>query len=178
MKITVVVDLSEFYTEEDGQSFSNEIKNEIASRVKTQVWKDFQDLALEELKLLVNAEFTKVKEMNLNKIVEDIFANEKLKKNQNSTEMISVKDYITEKIKNDYFSERNNAEAIFKNLISNFENKFNLELKNTSDALGKELKQRYDLLFASQIVTKLNEQGLLREDVAKILLGSGDESKE
>jgi len=54
MKINVQVDLSEFYTEEEGQSFSDEIKNEISSRVKNQVWKDFQDKALEELKLLVN----------------------------------------------------------------------------------------------------------------------------
>lgn len=33
-----------------------------------------------------------------------------------------------------------------------------------------DLKARYDLLFASQLVSKLNENGMLREDVARLLL--------
>jgi len=177
MKINVTVDLSEFYTEEEGQSFSEEIKNEISSRVKNQVWKDFQDKALDELKLLVNAEFAKSKELNISYVIAEIFSAEKLKKNQNSSEMVTVKEYITEKIKADYFSERQSAESVLKGLVTGFENKFNIELKQSSDAISKEIRERYDLLFASQIVTKLNEQGLLREDVAKILLGSGNDSK-
>lgn len=32
------------------------------------------------------------------------------------------------------------------------------------------MKQRYDLLFASQIVAKLDEHGLLKEDIAELLL--------
>jgi len=177
MKINVTVDLSEFYTEEEGQSFSEEIKNEISSRVKNQVWKDFQDKALDELKNLVNTEFTKSKELNISYIISEIFSSEKLKKNQNSSELITVKEYITEKIKSDYFSERQSAESVLKSLVAGFENKFNSELKQSSDAISKEIRERYDLLFASQIVTKLNEQGLLREDVAKILLGSSNDSK-
>lgn len=43
------------------------------------------------------------------------------------------------------------------------------ELKKLADKFGKEIKDRYDLLFASQIVAKLNEQGMLKEDVAKML---------
>lgn len=35
---------------------------------------------------------------------------------------------------------------------------------------GKEMKERYDLLFASQLVAKMSETGLLKEDVAKLLL--------
>ena len=34
------------------------------------------------------------------------------------------------------------------------------------------MKQRYDLLFASQIVAKLDEHGLLNEDIAELLLPS------
>lgn len=43
-------------------------------------------------------------------------------------------------------------------------------IERQAKAQGEELKKRYDLLFASQIVAKINEQGLLKEDVAKLLL--------
>jgi len=36
--------------------------------------------------------------------------------------------------------------------------------------LGDELKKRYDVAFANQIVVRIHEQGLLKDDVAKLLL--------
>lgn len=39
-----------------------------------------------------------------------------------------------------------------------------------SEALGKELKARYDMLFASQIVIKMGKQGLLKPGVVDTLL--------
>jgi hypothetical protein len=44
------------------------------------------------------------------------------------------------------------------------------QTKKATDSISKELKERYDLLFASQIVSKLHENGMLKEDVAKLLL--------
>ena len=35
---------------------------------------------------------------------------------------------------------------------------------------GKELKERYDLVFATQVVKSLDKQGLLKENVAKLIL--------
>jgi hypothetical protein len=43
-------------------------------------------------------------------------------------------------------------------------------IKKLAKEFGDELKKRYDLLFATHIVSKLNENGLLKEDVAKMLL--------
>jgi hypothetical protein len=176
MKITVTVDLAEFYTEEEGQSFSNEIKNEIASKIKNQVWKDFELKALSEMKQLVTEEFEKSKSLNINSIVEKILKNKQIKKKENNSEMITIEEYITKQLTDCYFSERNSAEQVMKNQISSFEDKFQREIKNTSDTIGKELKDRYDLLFASQIVSKLNENGMLKIDVAKLLLNSENES--
>lgn len=44
-------------------------------------------------------------------------------------------------------------------------------IKKSVTTQVEELKKRYDLLFATQIVSKLNEQGMLKEDIAKLLLG-------
>lgn len=44
------------------------------------------------------------------------------------------------------------------------------QIKELAKKFGDEMKQRYDLLFASQIVAKLDEHGLLKEDIAKLLI--------
>lgn len=43
-------------------------------------------------------------------------------------------------------------------------------IENLAKKFGDEMKQRYDLLFASQVVAKMNKNGFLKEDVAKLLL--------
>ncbi len=43
-------------------------------------------------------------------------------------------------------------------------------LKKTAESCAKEIRSRYDLAFASQIVLKMNENGLLKDDAAKLLL--------
>lgn len=42
--------------------------------------------------------------------------------------------------------------------------------REQADKAHAELKARYDLLFASQLVTRMNESGMLRDDVARLLL--------
>jgi len=175
MKINVTVDLSEFYTEDQENSFSEEIKSEIAARVRNQVWKDFESSAMHELKQMVHAEFEKTKGENVTSIVSRVIASKKIKKSDNNSELVTIEEYVTEKITKDYFSERQSAESIMRNLISNFESKFNSELKQNSETISRELRDRYDLLFASQIVTKLNENGMLKSDVARLLLGPENE---
>lgn len=172
MKINVTVDLAEFYTQDEENSFSEEIKNEISARVKSQIWNDFKEIALHEVKQLVISEFEKTKVENVTSIVSKLISSKKIKRSDNSFELVTIEDYVTEKITKDYFSERQSAETVMRGLISNFESKFNNELKQNSETISRELKDRYDLLFASQIVTKLNENGMLKTDVAKLLLGS------
>lgn len=43
-------------------------------------------------------------------------------------------------------------------------------IKSLAKDFANEMKERYDLLFASQLVAKMSETGLLKEDVAKLLL--------
>lgn len=175
MKITVTVDLKEFYTDEDGQSFSEEIKNEIASKIKNQVWKDFEVKALQEMKNLVSEEFEKSKSLNIDAIVKNVITTKQIRKRDNTSEFTTIEEYVTTKLEADYFSPRNSAEQVMKNLIYNFEQKFKTEVEQNSNSIGKELKARYDLLFASQIVSKLNENGMLKSDVARLLLNPENE---
>lgn len=45
-------------------------------------------------------------------------------------------------------------------------------VKNKAEEAAKDLKGRYDLLFASQIISKLNEQDMLKDGVFKALMES------
>jgi hypothetical protein len=46
----------------------------------------------------------------------------------------------------------------------------NKKIEELGDKFGNELKQRYDTAFATRIVMRLNEQGMLKEDVVKKLI--------
>ena len=48
-------------------------------------------------------------------------------------------------------------------------------IKAFAKEFGDEMKERYDMLFASQIVIKMSEQGLLKEGVAESLIRKGEE---
>lgn len=84
----------------------------------------------------------------------------KVKKRYSSNDMITVAEYVAEEVERTVVNDSKLKEYL------------NKAVKTAGDAIGKELKERYDLLFASQIVSKLHENGMLKEDVAKILLGN------
>jgi hypothetical protein len=43
-------------------------------------------------------------------------------------------------------------------------------IETNTKLFSAEFKDRYDLLFASQLVSKMNAVGLLKDDVAKLLI--------
>ena len=47
----------------------------------------------------------------------------------------------------------------------------NDKIQKIAKEFGKELKDQYNVIFASKIVENIKEQGLLKDDVAKLLLG-------
>lgn len=176
MKINVTIDLSDFYTQDDSNSFSDEIKSEIAYRVKQSVWAEFEKKALEQVTSLVKHEFEKQKTKHIEKLVKKVVLTEKIKKSSYDSEPVTIEDYVKETLSKDYFSPSNNAESVMRGMIQSFERKFESEVKQNSTDIAKELKDRYDLLFASQLVAKLNENGMLKDNVAKLLLSQDNES--
>ena len=44
------------------------------------------------------------------------------------------------------------------------------KIADLAKKFGDELKARYDVVFANRIVVKLNEQGMLKEDVVRLLI--------
>jgi len=174
MKINVTVDLEDFYNEDDS-SFNEQILDSIHYQVKNEIWSEFKKIALDEFKLKINRELEKGKEEETDRIISKIFSEKKIKireasKGNPEPETITLFEYIEEKISKDYFSPDKTADNVLNRKLHDKQIIFEKMISDSADKIGNQLKERYDLLFASQIVAKLNQQGMLKDDIAKILL--------
>lgn len=161
MKINVTIDVSEFYAEEEGENFSDAIKNHIAHQVKSEMWAKFKEDAMTSFENQIKRQIDLDKDIKIKETIDDLFKNKAVKKKYSNNEVVPFNDYIE-----DYF--------VSQSVNSNdFMNKVNNAIKTQAETIVKQLKDRYDLLFASQIVQKLNENGMLKEDIANLLLSQG-----
>ena len=51
------------------------------------------------------------------------------------------------------------------------------KIQDMAKEFGKELRGRYDAVFATHIVMNMKEQGLLKDDVAQMLIGGGSKDE-
>lgn len=159
MKFTI--EIEDFWTDEDSSSVSDELKDYIIKDLFRQVKKHIDNELESKVYEVVRKKAEDYMNSSAMSLVDEILKKEMIpnpKRNEkDQPEQISVNDYIKYKFIQDA-GWSNNSDR----------------LKKLADQFGKEIKDRYDLLFASQIVSKLNGEGLLKDDIAKLLLPSGD----
>jgi hypothetical protein len=159
-KITVTVDLNDLYAQEDeGLNFNEIVKENITYKVKQLTYEDFKKEALPAFENQVKRKIDLDRDLKIKEQIEELFSKPELKKNYYDEKKVSLAEYIE-----NYFAEYTLNSRDFNDRVEAL-------VKTQANEIVKQLKDRYDLLFASQIVTKLNEQGMLKEDIAKILLG-------
>lgn len=172
MKINVTVDLDDFFNE-DETSFNEQIISSLNHQIMREIWYNFRTLALDEFKAKIEEQFNQEKNNELERIISKIFSEKRIKTKltKDGVETVTLFEYIEDKLSSAYFSETSSAEKILESKIASKDDEIKKSIINSAEKLSNDLKNRYDLLFASQIVAKLNENGMLKEDVAKILLG-------
>ncbi len=152
MKFNITVDLDDFWMDEDSLSFSNELKSFIVGQVKNDIWKDLQkkveDQISRETKKQIETSYVK----KIQRVISDTIANETIKDSYGNGE-ISIQEYIKNQFKS-----------------NSGWNSPNQKIEQLAKVFADDMKKRYDLLFATQIVSKLGENGMLKEDVARLLL--------
>ncbi|KZE77515.1 hypothetical protein AV926_14170 [Myroides marinus] len=161
MILKIEVDLNDIYTEyEDEVSITSLVKEEITSRIKKEAYEMFSKEAKEAFTNQVVRKIELDKDLVIKNTIKELFTNKKIFKNTYGGQLteMTLEEKITNELERNYNTE------------SKFNDYFRKHFENCTTQISKELKERYDLLFASQIVAKLNEQGMLKEDVAKILL--------
>lgn len=154
MKITI--DVSEFYLGED-TDLEQGLKDYVSGQVIKHIFKSIEKRVEEHIERRVKDEIEQKLSRFINKTIEDLIATESIIRDGKTT---TIADHIKNQFQNGY-GWNNPQEAI----------------KKLADQFGKELKARYDLQFASHVVAKLNEQGMLKDDIAKLILESNSQSK-
>ena len=151
MKINVTIDLDDLWTDES--SISEEISMEIKRKVLDEIWNKLKPAVEDQITRATKNEVEKMYCRKISTFIDEFFETGKLKSPKNSNEKMTLKEYILYQIQN-----------------NTGWNSANENIKKLAQKFGEEMKNRYDLLFASQLVAKMNENGLLKEDVAKKLL--------
>lgn len=146
----IEVSFSDVYLDEEDNlqdAFKKQIIFEVFQKIKETIQKKVDDqITLEVKRLVENSMYAEI-----TKAVKEIIDKGEVKSRYNN-EKVSMETYVHQ-----VFSERNNwpnVEDYIKKIGENF---------------AKEMRNRYDLLFASQIVAKMNDNGLLKEGYAKLL---------
>lgn len=151
MKITI--DISNFYFEEG--DFQTEFKKYVINQALYEVNKKTQDLILNEITNLISKKIENTLTAEINSYIKELIINNETLIGK---EQIPINDFIKKQFidNSGWSSPRSILEALAK--------KF-----------GTEMKNRYDMEFASQIVMKMQENGLLKEGVAQMLLNNKKE---
>lgn len=152
MKITVSVDLEDLYINED-QSLNEALENKIKREVINDIWISLKTKVEDQIQRKVSEEVEKLYCKKIQGFISEFFETGTLKSQKNSNERISIKEWI-----------------LYQFEINSGWNNPKDQIEKLAKVHATELKNRFDLMFASQLVAKLNENGLLKEDVARLLL--------
>lgn len=150
----ITINISDFYLDED-KELEPALKSHIISDAVYQI----------------NASIKK----QVDALVDDI-----IKKEIHQELSIRVKVFVDEfvksgKVKESYGDKIMTVSEWISTAIKNNSTNLTDSIKNAAELAVKNLKNQYDLLFATQIVTKIKEAGYLKDEVAKILLSDKTE---
>jgi len=151
----IEINISDFYLDED-DDLEQGLKNYIKRDVINQIYASIQEKVQEE----ITSQVIEVVEENLSTEISAAIKTQieigKIKSRYDRSKEVTLAEYTKE-----CFVQHSGY------------NSFDSNIKQLADGFAKEMKGRYDLLFASQLVAKMNENGLLKEDIAKLLLTTG-----
>lgn len=143
-----IIEVEDFYL--DGEELSEALTSHIKHYVVQEIDKSIKARVEEHITRKVKADVEERMYRFMNVTIEEIIQKEKIKDGSKEMSLVEyIRNYFLNK------SAYSNADA---------------SIKKAADQFGQEMKNRYDLLFASQLVAKLNDSGMLKEDVAKLLL--------
>ena len=146
----IQIEVSDFYLDEDDsleEGLKKYIKNEVTATI------------FAKIKAKVETEIIQVVEKhvleNLSAEISKAIDNGKIKNKSGST-LVSINEYV--------------QDCLLSSSSSNWQS-FEKSIKDISKTFCDEMKRRYDLNFAANVVSKMIDNKLVKEDAVKMLLG-------
>jgi hypothetical protein len=160
MKFTI--ELEDFWLDEDSNGLDAELKRFVTSEVVKTIYAKIEskidDQIVRQVKETVESTMYKKASLYMEKcfegetIMADVYEN-----GRSSKKAITLNEYVVNKFTKDsgWASPNEKIEKL---------------AKQFSEKFGQEIKDRYDMMFATQIVLKLDKEGLLKDGVVKTLM--------
>lgn len=149
MKFTIELDDFWIEDEELSTALSDSIKTSVIYEIQQSIKDQVESKITDEVKSKIQDKMDE----DISILIDAFIATGKIKSLHSSSEKVSVREYIEQKFNNDRGWSNPSK-----------------RLDELAAKMSKEMRDRYDLMFASQIVNKLNSQGLLKDGVAETLL--------
>jgi Iap family predicted aminopeptidase len=154
MKFTV--EIEEFYLDEE-QDIEPTLKNFVIKSVVQSIQKSLESKIEDAITKEVRNQISKSLFRNIQIVVKKVITEGKIKPRHSGEVPVTIEEYIRQDF--EYNSGYSSPKETIEKLAKQF---------------GDEMKRRYDLLFASQIVAKLGANGLLKDEAVKMLLETID----
>lgn len=149
------VDLDDFYLDEE-DDLVPAIKDFVVNKVISTIWDRVEEKIKQKILDLCNENIQKIIDEKIETYLTEMLDKEMIKKDRWSDELVSLQEYVSTAFNKDF---DNNYRKILERIVED-------KTKN----ICEEIKKRYDLLFASQLISKMNDQNMLKEDIAKLIL--------
>lgn len=153
MKFTIEVE--DFYLDEE--DIESGLKRAIINDVVQKIQKTIADRVEKQVDTEVRRRVEESLYTHITACIKETIATGTVKGKYGSGEPMTMADYVQFQ-----FSNNDAVRGI------------NEQVKAVAVGLANAMKQRYDMLFASQIVAKMNTNGFLKEDIGKLLLQEGE----
>lgn len=149
------IDLDDFYLDEE-DDLVPAIKDFVVNKVISTIWDRVEEKIKQKILDLCNENIQKIIDEKIETYLTEMLDKEMIKKDRWSDELVSLQEYVSTAFNKDF---DNNYRKILERIVED-------KTKN----ICEEIKKRYDLLFASQLISKMNDQNMLKEDIAKLIL--------
>lgn len=149
------IDLDDFYLDEE-DDLVPAIKDFVVIKVTSTIWDRVEEKIKQKILDLCNENIQEIINEKIEKYLTEMLDKEMIKKDRWSDELVSLQEYVSTTFNKDF---DNNYKKKLENIVEG----------KTKD-ICEEIKKRYDLLFASQLISKMNDQNMLKEDIAKLIL--------
>lgn len=149
------VDLDDFYLDEE-DDLVPAIKDFVVNKITNTIWDRVEEKIKQKILDLCNENIQKIINEKIETYLTEILNKEMIKKNRWSDELVSLQEYVSIAFNEDF---DNDYRRILERIV-----------EGKAKDICEEIKKRYDLLFASQLISKMNDQNMLKEDIAKLIL--------
>lgn len=151
-----IIEVDDFYMEQG--ELETELKSHIITSVIHKITTDLKQKIEDGVIREVKAQVEQTLYRKIGTFVTECIANEKIKGRYSGDPEVTLQEWVKEQ-----FTEKAREKAPVDDVI-----------KKLANVFGEELKKRYDLLFASQLVAKMKDSGFIKEEAVQLLLNPGN----